>query len=46
MIDRLKSVRRYALEKGKTTAWVYTQFRNGKLKCYSIDDIKFVLEDK
>jgi hypothetical protein len=46
MIERLKSVRRYALEKGKTTAWVYTQFKTGKLKCFVIDDIKFVLEDK
>jgi hypothetical protein len=43
MIERLKSVRKYASEQGKTTAWVYTQFKNGKLKCYSIDDIKFVV---
>jgi hypothetical protein len=42
---KLKTVRNYSNEIGKTTTWVYQLIKDGKLKSKKIDGVTFIIAE-
>jgi hypothetical protein len=44
-IEKLQTIKNYAIERDVTTSYIYKLIREGKMECYVIDGVQFIQTD-
>lgn len=44
-IEKLQTVKNYAIDRDVTTSYIYKLIKEGKMNCYNIDGVQFIQTD-